>query len=40
MAAVAAKRFHLRKGPMQVVVNESEGFTRLVESYGTIPTQW
>jgi putative sterol carrier protein len=40
VAAVAAKRIHLRKGPMQVVINESEGFTKLIQGFGGIPTKW
>lgn len=40
VGAVAAKRVHLRKGPMTVVVNEADAFTRLLKGFGTIPTKW
>jgi putative sterol carrier protein len=40
VGAVAAKRIHVRKGPMTVIVNEADAFTRLLKGYGSIPTQW
>ncbi|MGH8998986.1 MAG: hypothetical protein ACRDY7_06290 [Acidimicrobiia bacterium] len=40
VAAVAAKRLHLRKGPMAVVIKESQAFSRLLAAWGRIPTAW
>jgi hypothetical protein len=40
VGAMAAKRLHLRKGPMAVVIKEAEAFKRLVSSWGRIPTAW
>lgn len=40
VGAIAAKRIHLRKGPMTVVIKESKAFTALLEGFGDIPTEW
>jgi hypothetical protein len=40
VGAMAAKRLHLRKGPMAVVIKEADAFKRLVSSWGRIPTAW
>lgn len=40
VAAVAAKRIHMRKGPMPIVIKEAKAFTVLLESFGHIPTAW
>jgi hypothetical protein len=40
VAAMAAKRLHLRKGPMAVVIKEADAFKRLLANWGRIPTAW
>ena len=40
VAAMAAKRVHLRKGPMAVVIKEADAFKRLLAAWGRIPTAW
>lgn len=40
VGAVASKRVHMRKGPMTVVVKESEAFKKLLVGFGQIPTAW
>jgi putative sterol carrier protein len=40
VGAVAAKRIHVKKGPMPVVVKEAKGFSNLLAGYGRIDTNW
>jgi putative sterol carrier protein len=40
VGAVAAKRVHVRKGPMPVIVKEAKAFSNLLAGYGRIETNW
>jgi putative sterol carrier protein len=40
VGAVAAKRIHLQKGPMPVVIKEAEAFKTMLSAFGRIPTAW
>jgi hypothetical protein len=40
VGAVAAKRIHMRKGLMEVVIKEAEAFKKTLTGFGRIPTAW
>jgi putative sterol carrier protein len=40
IAAMTAKRLHLRKGPLEVAIKEVDFLKRLLLAFGDIPTAW